>query len=265
MAFLLAPDDSDVQDMADCTGGIAYSGPSADLQAIFNAIFLTIEESTVPHDISLTLTPAPGIEDLLFSDSLTNIDGGNGLMDGQTMVYDFTFTAPASSSALIDVDTSFIQAHDKDSATVVTHPLLDDGAFVIDDFDGDSIADCNDNCPYVFNDNQADTDGDGVGDACDNCPYVANGDQADTDGDGVGDACDVLNLEELMEGICDCSPDPSWKNHGQYVNCVAHALNDRHEAGEIDDVQRDYLQSQAAESGCGDKKLFGRFLRGNQN
>ena len=127
-----------VQDMADCTGGIAYHGPSANLQAIFDDIFLTIEESTVPHNIGVSLTAASGIEDLVFTDSTdshTNMDGGNGLMDGQTMEYDFTFTAPASSSALIDVnvDTSFIQANDKGSATVVTHTLLDAGVFVIDD------------------------------------------------------------------------------------------------------------------------------------
>jgi len=35
-----------------------------------------------------------------------------------------------------------------------------------------------------------DSDGDGISDYDDNCPYVYNPDQADSDGDGVGDACE---------------------------------------------------------------------------
>jgi len=82
------------------------------------------------------------------------------------------------------------------------------------DTDGDGIADADDNCPTVSNDNQADTDGDDVGDACDdpvaiptdtdgdgvadeedNCPVIANpknesGKQPDDDEDGVGNDCD---------------------------------------------------------------------------
>lgn len=73
------------------------------------------------------------------------------------------------------------------------------------DRDGDGVADGNDNCVDVANEDQADADGDGVGDACDdsdgdgvnddadNCPDVANEDQADADGDGTGDACDTGN------------------------------------------------------------------------
>lgn len=69
-----------------------------------------------------------------------------------------------------------------------------------------------DNCPDVYNMDQADFDGDGLGDACDectdldgdgfgvpgfaantcpddNCPGIYNPDQTDSDGDGIGDAC----------------------------------------------------------------------------
>jgi hypothetical protein len=63
------------------------------------------------------------------------------------------------------------------------------------DPDGDGVQTSEDNCPYVYNPDQADADGDGLGDACDNCPQVHNPDQVDTDEDGIGDACD--NCPEL--------------------------------------------------------------------
>jgi len=50
-------------------------------------------------------------------------------------------------------------------------------------------ADCNENC--IPDDCETDTDGDGYIDDCDNCPSVFNPDQADCNGDGIGDACAV--------------------------------------------------------------------------
>ncbi len=72
-----------------------------------------------------------------------------------------------------------------------------------------------DNCPLVYNPDQADSDGDGAGDACDNCPDAANADQADADDDGAGDACDncpdTANAEQADadgDGLGDvCDPD----------------------------------------------------------
>ena len=43
-----------------------------------------------------------------------------------------------------------------------------------------------------------DSDGDGVPDAEDNCPIVWNPDQADNDGDGLGDACDLDDLNQRI-------------------------------------------------------------------
>jgi len=94
------------------------------------------------------------------------------------------------------------------------------------DNDNDGIEDNLDNCPSVFNPDQADFDNDGIGDVCDNdidgdgvpnnedpddynpniptndgdsdgvndnldnCPSVFNPDQADFDNDGLGNVCD---------------------------------------------------------------------------
>ncbi|MGH0032075.1 MAG: thrombospondin type 3 repeat-containing protein [Myxococcota bacterium] len=75
---------------------------------------------------------------------------------------------------------------------------------VIDDADGDGVADLLDLCPDDFDPDQEDTDGNRVGDACngfedrdgddfadalDNCPFDENPGQGDADGDGLGDAC----------------------------------------------------------------------------
>ncbi len=63
-------------------------------------------------------------------------------------------------------------------------------AYVRFDKDGDGIIDSLDNCPAIYNPDQADVDHDGVGDLCDNCLTQPNPDQADIDHDGIGDQCD---------------------------------------------------------------------------
>ena len=78
------------------------------------------------------------------------------------------------------------------------------------DSDRDGILDKSDNCPAIYNPDQADGDldvkgmsaPDKVGDACDNCPDVYNPEQTDSDKDGLGDACDVfdVNLDVPPEG-----------------------------------------------------------------
>ncbi len=79
---------------------------------------------------------------------------------------------------------------------------------------GGNTVNCDDNCPNVFNPDQADADGNGIGDACDgdadsdgvadlqdNCPTVYNPDQLDSDHDGRGDACQV-NLPDTGQTVC---------------------------------------------------------------
>ena len=84
-------------------------------------------------------------------------------------------------------------------------------AVFIQDADGDSVRDSQDNCPATPNPDQQNSDGDPEGDACDDCPLetvndedgdgiccpadncclVPNPSQTDSDQDGFGDACDT--------------------------------------------------------------------------
>jgi hypothetical protein len=59
------------------------------------------------------------------------------------------------------------------------------------DADNDGIANRDDNCVLVVNQDQADGDDDLVGNLCDICPTDADANQADLDGDAQGDACDA--------------------------------------------------------------------------
>lgn len=59
------------------------------------------------------------------------------------------------------------------------------------DNDGDEIGDSCDNCITAMNAGQEDYDGDNLGDSCDNCIYVYNPNQEDADEDGVGNLCDI--------------------------------------------------------------------------
>ncbi len=73
----------------------------------------------------------------------------------------------------------------------------------------DGILDDVDNCPQVYNPDQADGDGDGAGDVCDNCPGLSNPDQLDSDGDGLGDVCDPCPFGDASadsdgDGLIDC-------------------------------------------------------------
>ncbi|MGE5186635.1 MAG: choice-of-anchor K domain-containing protein [Acidobacteriota bacterium] len=112
------------------------------------------------------------------------------------------------------------------------------------DSDGDGVCDEVDNCPSVANADQLDTDGDGVGDACDNCPTTPNPDQADSNGNGIGDAC-----EDPVAQACPCEND--WKNHGEYVSCVAHITQDLVKQGLMTEATRADKVTTAAQSSCG--------------
>ena len=87
-----------------------------------------------------------------------------------------------------------------------------------------------------------DADNDGVFDADDNCPATVAG--AVVDQFGCAGTQNVANL---------CACDAGWKNHGQYVSCVAHAKNDQVNSGLLTQAEGVALLKAAAQSSCGKK------------
>lgn len=87
-----------------------------------------------------------------------------------------------------------------------------------------------------------DSDGDGIPDAADGCPGTAAA--APTDDGG----CSLAQL-------CPCSgpaPGQEWKNHGQYVSCVARRVGDITRPP-LDQQARQQAMTEAAQSRCGNQ------------
>ena len=97
--------------------------------------------------------------------------------------------------------------HDSCTSLDRSPGLLVDGSFFLcstDDSDQDDIPDIDDNCPDVYNPDQADCDGNGIGDACDpftDCNInlipdvcdIADGTSEDCNTNDVPDECDIAN------------------------------------------------------------------------
>jgi thrombospondin type 3 repeat protein len=174
-------------------------------------------------------------------------------------VYELQIAGFVDPNSTLPVDGLISQENGTSSAellTVLTEHCVDT--------DGDGVCDEVDNCVTTPNPDQLDTDGDGIGDACDicpldplndvdhdgvcgnvdNCPTVYNPDQTDSNGNGIGDACD-----HDVATYCPCEND--WKNHGQYVSCVAHVSEEFVDQGYLTQDQRAVIISTAAQSDCG--------------
>ena len=160
------------------------------------------------------------------------------------------------------------------------------------DSDGDTIVNSEDRCPYLASSDNGDIDGDGLGNPCDsdidgdlvsneedNCKLVANSDQTDFDQDGIGDQCDPdddgdgfadavdacngtapgsvidgsgCSSPQLFEQIC--SINRVYRNHGEYVSCVANEATRQVNAGMMTEDQKSAVVSAAAQSEVGKKK-----------
>mmetsp|Transcript_1117 Transcript_1117/g.1567 ORF Transcript_1117/g.1567 Transcript_1117/m.1567 type:complete len:379 (-) Transcript_1117:88-1224(-) len=91
-----APVKTALEDMATCTSnGKYFDSPSQkNLDTVFNDIFKTVIESTIPHNIGFEIEYANGITPT--GETQSSIDGGTGLSDGQER--DFSFTASSKSA-----------------------------------------------------------------------------------------------------------------------------------------------------------------------
>lgn len=157
------------------------------------------------------------------------------------------------------------------------------------DTDGDGINDDEDLCPTLASPDNDDLDGDGIGDPCDPdvdgdgvnndvdiCPLASNPGQIDFDGDGLGDACDLdddadtvpdaidecpgTSLGSLIDDLgcsssqlleATCPVDGDYRNHGQYVFCVAMEAKRQVEIMLITEQEKGSIVSSAAQSDVG--------------
>lgn len=141
---------------------------------------------------------------------------------------------------------------------------------VFPDSDDDGLTDPEE-ILYNTDPNDPDTDGDGVndGDEVDAGTDPTTPDVIDTDGDGLADGDDacvnsILSSTVSINGVdsgvintsdalgcsiadnLDLACSGEFKNHGQFVSCVAHASTDLRKAGIINNLERASLVKAAA-------------------
>jgi len=93
-----------------------------------------------------------------------------------------------------------------------------------------------------------DSDGDGIINDNDQCPGTMENEVVNSDGCSIAD-------------LCPCSDpidDDNWKNHGEYVSCVAKISKSFVEQGLITKFEKGLIVSEAARSTCGYKKDYSR-------
>ncbi len=134
----------------------------------------------------------------------------------------------------LNPDTDGDGVSDGDEVTNGTDPLNADS-------DGDGLSDGTE-AGLGTDPLNTDTDGDGVSDSDDVDPLDPN---SDSDNDSFSDAEETFLGTNPLTGD-DCAADA--RNHGQYVSCVAHLLDQLLAAGMITEEEKDARQSAAGQS-----------------
>jgi hypothetical protein len=101
----------------------------------------------------------------------------------------------------VDADCSFADCITSGSTCITYYTCEDTGEACTGDADCEETCGYVDNCPDLFNPDQADIEGDGIGDVCDNCPDIANPNQVDADSDSTGDVCDNNTIYGTITGV----------------------------------------------------------------
>jgi hypothetical protein len=73
----------------------------------------------------------------------------------------------------------------------------------------------------------------------------------DVDADTICDEVDTCIGDEVACPPDPCPCDADWKNHGEYVSCVAHYTTDLVQAGQLTHQERASIVSAAGQSSCG--------------
>lgn len=92
----------------------------------------------------------------------------------------------------------------------------------------------------------SDDDNDGVPNSTDICQFTAIG--------AVVDPATGCSISQLCPCSAPCGTTTAWKNHGQYVSCVAKSSENFVLQGLMTETQKGFVVSQAANSLCGSKK-----------
>ncbi len=186
-----------------------------------------VEGNTVLYEILLTLESDIDPTDLVlhvftFEDHINAYWSGAGQYhDCRFVMRDWIETTPITVSAHGE-EQSFINSFNISSAwnasevgivaivqnastKEVFNASMSYASELSNDFDGDSVGNWDDNCPYVFNPDQSDVDSDGMGDPCDPCDNYNVFVPGNLNGDVASDhpLVDIFDLLTLVDHVND--------------------------------------------------------------